>query len=116
MNGVGVGTTPCFVTTNPLCGPVNIPSYQSISPSVATGPLTFNQDGSVNVNGGNGASASNRNFPDVAMTASGFEVVINGRVLSESGTSLSSPLWAAFTALAAQRAGHRLGFLNPTLY
>ncbi len=32
------------------------------------------------------------------------------------GTSLSSPLFAGYTALANQAAGHRLGFLNPALY
>jgi subtilase family serine protease len=32
------------------------------------------------------------------------------------GTSSGSPQWAAITALADQGAGHRLGFLNPTLY
>lgn len=32
------------------------------------------------------------------------------------GTSAGSPQWAAITALADQSAGHRLGFLNPTLY
>jgi subtilase family serine protease len=32
------------------------------------------------------------------------------------GTSSGSPQWAAITALADQAAGHRLGFLNPTLY
>jgi subtilase family serine protease len=32
------------------------------------------------------------------------------------GTSSGSPQWAAFTALADQAAGHRLGFLNPKLY
>jgi subtilase family serine protease len=32
------------------------------------------------------------------------------------GTSCGSPQWAALTALADQAAGHRLGFLNPSLY
>jgi subtilase family serine protease len=32
------------------------------------------------------------------------------------GTSAGSPQWSAITALADQAAGHRLGFLNPTLY
>src|SRR6266480_4356990 len=32
------------------------------------------------------------------------------------GTSASSPLWAAFMAIANQMAGHPLGFINPTLY
>ena len=32
------------------------------------------------------------------------------------GTSASTPLWAAFMAIANQMAGHPLGFINPTLY
>jgi subtilase family serine protease len=32
------------------------------------------------------------------------------------GTSLASPLFAGMTALTTQRAGGRLGFLNPTIY
>jgi subtilase family serine protease len=32
------------------------------------------------------------------------------------GTSLSSPLTAGLMALVQQRAGHRLGFMNPTIY
>jgi subtilase family serine protease len=32
------------------------------------------------------------------------------------GTSLASPLFAGFTALRAQAAGKRVGFLNPTIY
>jgi len=32
------------------------------------------------------------------------------------GTSAGSPQWAGITALADQAAGHRLGFLNPSLY
>jgi len=44
----------------------------------------------------------------------------NGQEESLGGTSAASPLWAAFTALANQRAaifGHSMmGFLNPTIY
>ncbi len=32
------------------------------------------------------------------------------------GTSAGSPQWSGITALADQSAGHRLGFLNPSLY
>jgi subtilase family serine protease len=32
------------------------------------------------------------------------------------GTSAGSPQWAAITAIANQRAGHRLGFLNAAIY
>jgi subtilase family serine protease len=39
-----------------------------------------------------------------------------GAVYIFGGTSAGSPQWAAITALADQAAGHRLGFLNATLY
>jgi subtilase family serine protease len=32
------------------------------------------------------------------------------------GTSVSAPLFAGIVAIADQAAGHRLGFLNPSLY
>ncbi len=32
------------------------------------------------------------------------------------GTSAGSPFWAALTAIACQRAGHNIGYLNPQLY
>ncbi|HML02043.1 MAG TPA: S53 family peptidase [Candidatus Bathyarchaeia archaeon] len=32
------------------------------------------------------------------------------------GTSAGSPFWSALTAIAGQYAGHRLGFINPSLY
>ena len=32
------------------------------------------------------------------------------------GTSLASPLFAGFTALSLQKAKHRVGLLNPTIY
>jgi subtilase family serine protease len=65
-----------------------------------------------------------RTLPDVAMTADpiyGVHVVFNGQDVSTSGkgaggTSLSSPLWAGLAALATQRAGGRIGLMNPSLY
>jgi subtilase family serine protease len=36
--------------------------------------------------------------------------------LAYGGTSLATPIWAAFTALFNERVGHPLGFLNPVLY
>ena len=47
--------------------------------------------------------ASGRSLPDIAL-------------LGTSGTSQSSPLFAAVVALAAQKAGKSLGFINPALY
>jgi hypothetical protein len=46
---------------------------------------------------------TNFGLTDVGWTAAG-------------GTSAAAPLWAAFSALSVQTAGHRIGFLNPSLY
>jgi subtilase family serine protease len=68
-----------------------------------------------------------RGVPDVA-----YNAAVNGGVLVAisvlpsgaeggpfhivGGTSAGSPQWAGLVALGDQLAGHRLGFLNPTLY
>ncbi|HJT77221.1 MAG TPA: S53 family peptidase [Gemmataceae bacterium] len=66
-----------------------------------------------------------RGVPDVAWDADVFNGVLGAcsgcgagpnRFFIFAGTSSGSPQWAAITALADQAAGHRLGFLNPTLY
>lgn len=63
------------------------------------------------------ASPPTRGDPDVAGDASTFvEVVQGGSPTSVGGTSLATPLWAGFTALADQYAHGALGFLNPSLY
>ncbi len=70
---------------------------------------------------------SYRGVPDVA-----YNAAVNGGVLvavsvipstSEGGpfhifggTSAGSPQWAGIVALASQKAGHRLGLLNPAIY
>jgi hypothetical protein len=69
----------------------------------------------------NGGSTTARNAPDVAMVAEGVFVVWPGKDATLGpGTSVSSPLWAGFLALANQQsiaAGHgSLGFVNPTIY
>ena len=70
---------------------------------------------------GNRASTVKRNIPDVAMAADAIYVVYNnGTAGVFGGTSCSTPLWAAFTALANQQAvasgKSTVGFLNPNLY
>jgi len=73
---------------------------------------------------GLGASASNRDIPDVSLNANsttGYDIYFNGAVATVGGTSASAPLWAAFTALVNQQRGLNglatpLGFANPTLY
>jgi hypothetical protein len=63
-----------------------------------------------------------RNFPDVAMVGDTILfAVANGHTSSGTGgTSASTPLWAAFLALANQQAAANqkppIGFLNPTIY
>jgi uncharacterized repeat protein (TIGR03803 family) len=69
----------------------------------------------------NGGSTAMRNIPDVAMVADGcFLVANNGQEYSVAGTSIASPLWAAFTALIneiAQTNGEpAVGFINPAIY
>jgi alpha-tubulin suppressor-like RCC1 family protein len=69
----------------------------------------------------NGGSTTARNAPDVAMVATNVFVVWPGKKATLGpGTSVSSPLWAGFLALANEQsiaAGHgSLGFVNPTLY
>ena len=66
-----------------------------------------------------------RGVPDVAFNADIFGGVLTvcsacgfgpDQFFINAGTSSGSPQWAAITALADQAVGHRLGFLNPTLY
>lgn len=63
-----------------------------------------------------------RNFPDVAMVGDTILFAVSGGRMSSGtgGTSASTPLWAAFLALANQQAAMNqkpsVGFLNPTLY
>jgi hypothetical protein len=70
----------------------------------------------------NQGSTTMRNIPDVAMIAENVLVVFNGTQQQAfvGGTSVSSPLWAAFMALVNQQGSLRgrppVGFLNPTIY
>jgi hypothetical protein len=74
----------------------------------------------------NGGSSTMRNSPDVAIVATGLFVEMTNpetglnSIESFSGTSASTPLWAAFTALVNQQAAANgqppVGFLNPALY
>ncbi|MFZ0891146.1 MAG: PKD domain-containing protein [Thermoplasmata archaeon] len=68
---------------------------------------------------GEGVSASipYRGVPDVSADAANPVVVYyRGDAISVGGTSLSSPVWAGFTALADQLGGTSLGSLNPQMY
>ncbi|EQD27495.1 Peptidase S53 propeptide, partial [mine drainage metagenome] len=63
------------------------------------------------------SSPATRGVPDVAADAStAAQVYYGGGPTGVGGTSLATPIWAGFTAIADQYAGHPLGFLNPSLY
>ena len=69
----------------------------------------------------NNGSTVFRNLPDVALTADNVYVVYgNGNSGSFGGTSCATPLWAAFIALANERATAyglpTVGFINPVIY
>jgi hypothetical protein len=78
------------------------------------------------VNAANMGSGMYRNFPDVSMLAANVTLVYtsasgtSGTVQALQGTSISAPLWAAFTALVNQQAQtasvKTVGFANPILY
>ncbi len=64
-----------------------------------------------------------RGVPDVAFDAdsqTGVPIVLSAgggvHVTPFGGTSVGSPAWAAIVVLANQSVGHRLGFLNPSIY
>jgi len=69
------------------------------------------------------ASNTQRNTPDVSLDAdpdTGYAIYYQGQWVIYGGTSVATPLWAAFAALVNQqraRYGNEpLGFANPTLY
>ena len=69
----------------------------------------------------NHGSSTDRNLPDVALTADAVDVVYsNGLSGVFGGTSCAAPLWAGFSALINQQAigsgETNVGFLNPALY
>ncbi|MEJ0089345.1 MAG: protease pro-enzyme activation domain-containing protein [Limisphaerales bacterium] len=82
-------------------------------------PLPYWQQGISMV--ANHGSTTNRNVPDVALTAEDVWLISdNGQSGSSGGTSAAAPLWAGFTALinqqAALNANPSVGFVNPALY
>ncbi len=66
-------------------------------------------------------SMAMRNLPDVAMVAENVWLISEeGQTAPVGGTSVSSPLWAAFTALVNEQATNSgrppVGFINPSVY
>lgn len=68
----------------------------------------------------NQGSTTERNTPDVALTADNVYVRADGGDQNVGGTSCAAPLWAGFTALLNQQGafGGRpaIGFINPAVY
>jgi subtilase family serine protease len=73
----------------------------------------------------NGGSSTNRNIPDVGavanpMTGLAIYNKSNGGWVQAGGTSLSSPLWAAYLSILNSGleylTGTKIGFFNPALY
>ncbi len=118
--GETVWLTPA--SNDPLLG--SSPEEASGGGVSLTFPIPVWQEGiSMSANQG---STTMRNIPDVAMVANNVDVVWGNDYIGESfdfpeaGTSLSTPLWAAFTALAneagAENGQAPIGFANPALY
>jgi subtilase family serine protease len=71
-----------------------------------------------------GVTGGSRGIPDISMSASCSVAVnvfesypgVQGGWNPSCGTSESAPMFAAIVALAAQKAGHGLGLINPALY
>jgi subtilase family serine protease len=72
------------------------------------------------VAGDNGASLTNRNFPDVSAQAAGANIFLNGGIVGVGGTSQATPLWAGFMALVNENFTNAeiptVGFINPAMY
>jgi kumamolisin len=82
----------------------DLPSYQSS----AGVPVSANPGG-----------RKGRGVPDVSGDAdpqSGYVVRVDGQQLVIGGTSAVAPLWAGLVALANQKLGRPVGFLNALLY
>ncbi len=91
-------------------------SSGGISPSVVIPSWQLGVDMTTNH-----GSASQRNIPDVALTAEGVYVKYNnGASVNVGGTSCAAPLWAGLAALINQQAEQLgqpfVGFVNPALY
>ncbi|KAJ6484685.1 family S53 protease-like protein [Mycena sanguinolenta] len=89
-----------------------IPSYQSDAVSGFLEQLSTDFLGVFNSNG--------RGYPDVSLQGLAFDIVLDGELTGESGTSASTPSFASIISLINDRliAANQppLGFLNPLLY
>jgi kumamolisin len=79
-----------------------VPSFQS---AVGINPVSANPPDN-----------PGRGVPDVSANADNYQVFIRGQNVSLSGTSASTPLWAALIARVNQGIGGRAGLLQTMLY
>ncbi|KAL6298315.1 peptidase S8/S53 domain-containing protein [Sparassis latifolia] len=88
------------------------PSYQTTATAGYVQGLGSTYSGLYNPQG--------RGYPDVSAQGTNFQIVLNGEISGEEGTSAASPTFASVIALLNNElalAGHPpLGFLNPWLY
>ena len=65
-------------------------------------------------------NASGRSYPDLAVLATNYEIIVGGRAVRTGGTSASCPVVAAMVSLLNEHQLSRgrppVGFLNPWLY
>merc|ERR1711935_783733 len=80
--------------------------FQTVPASELPPPIAFDRQG--------------RATPDVSALGEGYQVLVDGQVQMESGTSASTPTFAGYVSLlneARTRAGKPvMGYLNPFLY
>jgi subtilase family serine protease len=102
------------------------------APGTYAGEIVWNEFGSSSTGGGFSVlfdqpqyqedalrNKSGRGVPDIAYNAAllhGVLVWFEGNPLLFGGTSAGAPQWAGITAIANQKAGERLGFLNSGIY
>jgi hypothetical protein len=101
-----------FASSGAICPDTAIPFYQTAAMAKSPNPQ---------------ASTTNRNMPDVSMPAFDTAVWVSGGVGGAPGwyvgTSIATPLWAAYTALVNGQLQTQtkptvptVGFLNPAIY
>jgi kumamolisin len=76
----------------------------------------FQSGAGVNPVSANPPHSPGRGFPDVSANADNYQVHVRGQNVALSGTSASTPLWAALIARVNQGIGGRAGLLPTMLY
>jgi subtilase family serine protease len=124
-NVTGVGGTSLTVNPNGTASSEGVWNNVTVSSTTgATGGGISYEFSRPSWQTGTGVNTSaNRQVPDIAADAdeeTGAYVILDGQTDEYGGTSLSSPMWAGFTALINQARGSvsksAIGLLNPSLY